>query len=1158
MGGFQLTTSQTEAVATRGYPILVSAAAGSGKTRVLTERLMARVAEGEDIDRFLVITFTRAAAAELKSRILTELSALSAKNPADKRLRRQTALLYRAQIGTIDSFCAQVVRQNAHRLGISPSFTMLDEERGETIRARALEDVLDASYENIDADEGLRLLVDSAGAGRDDARLSGLILDLHSQMQSRAFPEKWACEALKKLDVSGVSDAGQTPWGVYLLEDASAEAFYRAEALDKAVSMMLGDENAPLYNAYAESFSDSALSYRDFARACGEGWDKAKSHLPISFPKLKPLRNFDNEELKERVTDVRKQAQKAAEKLEKDMAGQSGALLQGITDSRPALEALTRLVFALDREFSARKRRADVCDFADLEHFCVKLMANEDGTPTDLAENLSERFAEVMVDEYQDVNAVQDLIFHCVSDHGKKLFLVGDVKQSIYRFRLAEPGIFNARCAEFAVSDKAKRILLRENFRSRKCILDASNSIFEKIMSPALGDIEYGQEARLIAGASYPDEGELKPELCVVHLESDDDEETPDKTLAEARYVASRIRSMVDAGVRITDANGQLRPVGYGDIAVLLRAPSTSGAAYRRAMLETGVPVNARQGGAFFEQPEVRFAVSMLAAADNPRQDVPLIAALRGVPFGFTPNELTGIRAAAAGDFWTALCAKAETDKKCADFVIILNELRDLAREEPTDGLLRRLYERTGLMALCCAMPDGQGRCANLMQLYEYAQRFEQDGYRGLFRFVSWLRELSEKGEEPPARSAGGAVQLMSIHKSKGLEFPVVFLADNAHGWAGRDAPPVLAHETLGLGMRITDAQRGVDWPTLPWRAIQKKKKLEELSEQLRVLYVAMTRAKERLIMTCGLKDAERLLTRLEADKSVPISPRVLATASNPAQWLLRAAVCDGGRTIDLKVVKASEGVIEQTVQETPAHAADPALTEALAAKLSWTYPYAGAVGLPSKLTATEVKGLETPSDPEAMEAVPSRKKKFRAPDFGKADRPLSGSDRGTAAHLVMQHIDFTKTGDRATITAEIERLRQQRFLEDRQADAVDPEDILSFFRSDIGRRTLAADHVMREFRFSLLCPARRWFEASPEGEQILLQGAVDLCIEERGALTVIDFKTDAGIEPERYAGQLRTYAYAMERITGKPVNGAILWYLRKREQKELALAEKL
>jgi ATP-dependent helicase/nuclease subunit A len=1152
MGGFELTTSQTEAVETRGCPLLVSAAAGSGKTRVLTERLMARVAEGEDIDRFLVITFTRAAAAELKSRILTELSALSGQNPADRRLRRQTALLYRAQIGTIDSFCAQVVRQNAHLLGISPGFSMLDEGRGEELRAHALEDVLDAAYEHIDDDGGLRLLVDSAGAGRDDSRLSGLILELHDQMQSRAFPETWAREALEKLDVSGVSDAGQTPWGSFLLKDAAAEAAYRAEALDRAAALMRGEENELLYAAYAGSFLDSALSFRDFARACGEGWDKARSVLPISFPKLKPLRNFADEALKARVTAVRKQAQKAAQTLEKNTAGQSGALLQGIADSRPALEALMRLVFALDREFAARKRRADVCDFADLEHFCVKLVAGENGTPTALAEKLSGRFAEVMVDEYQDVNAVQDLIFRCVSDGGKKLFLVGDVKQSIYRFRLADPGIFNAKSAEFASSDGAKRILLRENFRSRRSVLDAVNSVFEKLMSPALGDVEYGGEARLEAGASYPNEGEIKPELCVVPLESDGDGETPDKTLAEARVVASRIRSMVDGGERVTGPDGRLRPVSYGDIAVLLRAPSASGAAYRRAMLEAGVPVNARQGGAFFEQPEVRFAVSMLAAADNPRQDVPLIAALRGAPFGFTPDELTGIRAAAAGDFWTALCAKAKTDQRCAEFVSVLNELRDLAREEPTDGLLRRLYERTGLMALCCAMPDGQARCANLMQLYEYARKFEQDGYRGLFRFVGWLRELEEKGEEPPTHITGEAVQLMSIHKSKGLEFPGVFLADNAHGWAGRDAPPVLLHEALGVGMRMTDARRGVDWPTLPWRAIREKKRIEELSEQLRVLYVAMTRARERLIMTCGVKDAENLLERLETEKSVLISPRVLATASSPAQWLLRAAVCDGGRTIDLKVVRTPEGTAAQTTAETPAPATDPALVEMLAEKLSWTYPYAGAVELPSKLTATEIKGLETPSDPEAMQAVPPGEKKFREPDFGKADSPLSGAERGIAAHLVMQHIDFVKTGDRTAVASEIERLRQVRFLDDRQAAAVDPEDILAFFCSDIGRRALAAERVMREFRFSLLCPAQRWFKASPEGEQILLQGVVDLCLEEHGALTIVDFKTDAEVEPERYAGQLGTYAYAMERIVGKPVTGAVLWYLRRRTQKSL------
>ncbi len=1159
MSDFQLTPAQREAVETRGCPILVSAAAGSGKTRVLTERLIARVREGEDITRFLVITFTRAAAAELRGRILAELNALSGAHPGDRRLRRQSALLYRASIGTIDSFCASVVREHAHILGISPGFSVLDEERAQGLRARALEEVLDRAYEGIGGDPGLQSLVDSVGAGRDDGRLAALVLSLHDQLQSRVWPEKWAAEKLGMFDVSGLSDAAETAWGRYLLDDAAAEASDRAQALEEAAVLMRQPEHTAAFAGYTASFADAALWFRDIARASGESWDRARCALAADYPRLGRTKADADEALKARVKAVWDGAKDAVKKLQKELAGESAALLAGIGASRPALEALTELVFALDRAYAARKRRADACDFSDVEHFCIKLLCEEEtDAPTVVARSLSARFSEVMVDEYQDVNEVQELIFRRVSDEGERLFMVGDVKQSIYRFRLAEPQIFNRKYAEFAQSDHAKRVLLRENFRSRGAVLNACNAVFSRIMSPALGEIEYNDEARLLPGAEYPVRGEALPELCVVDPETaDEGEETPEKTRAEALYVAGRIRDMVAGGEPVSDGQGGLRPVTYGDIAVLLRTPGTSGAAYRRALAEAGVPVDARQGGAFFSQPEVSFALSMLAAADNPRQDVPLIAALRGLPFGFTPDELTAVRAAGKGDFWDALLKRAETDGKCARFVAAVSELRERAVDEPTESVLRWLYDRTGLLAACAVLPDAERRYANLMQLYEYARRFEQDGNRGLFRFLAWLRELEERGMEPSGAAAGSAVQILSVHRSKGLEYPVVFLADNSHRWNTRSGQ-VLCHGELGFGMRMTDAVRGVDWPTLPWRAIDRKTRMEELSEQERVLYVAMTRARERLIMTCVLPKAEETLAALPTAGGA-IRPRVLAGAQNTAQWLLRAAAADGGATIRLRVVKpgqAAENAPPAAAERLPAAEADISL---LRERIEWRYPHMGAVTLPSKLTATGATHRIAEGDPEARELAepPERTRRFRAPELGVTDAPLTGAERGVAAHLVMQHIDFARTGSASEIADEIERLRVLGFLDDRQAAAVPPEDILAFFRSEIGRRALRADRTVREFRFSLLCPAEAWFAEAPAGEEILLQGVVDCCIEEDGALTIIDFKTDARIEPERHTAQLAAYAMAMERILRKPVRGAVLWYLRRRCAADVPLPPK-
>ncbi len=1151
MSEFDLTPSQERAVTYRGGPVLVSAAAGSGKTRVLTERLMARVAGGEDITRFLVITFTRAAAAELRSRILTELNARAAADPADRRWRRQSALLYRAQIGTIDSFCQTLVREHAHILGISPGFAVLAEDRAQAMRVKALTEVLDRAYEGIGDDPGLRALVDSVGAGRDDSRLADLILTLDTQLQSQAFPEQWAAEKLAALDVSGLADAGQTAWGRYILDDAVKEAAYRAGEIDRALTFMAQPGNEPLMKGYGPMFQALGEIFRDTARAAGGGWDAARTAIAAPIPRLGTVKGYEDDDTREAVKAVWDVSRKAADKLrKKTLAGSSAALLEGIAASRPALEALMDLVFRLEKEYAARKRRADSCDFSDLEHMCVRLLCSPDGGPTELAGAVSARFAEVMVDEYQDVNAVQELIFRRVSGEGQRLFMVGDVKQSVYRFRLADPTIFNRKYEAFGTGGQGELILLRENFRSRAAVLDACNAVFERIMSPALGGVAYDESARLVPAAPYPEQGEVKPELCVLDPSAaGGDGEAPGNARLEARYVARRIRAMVEGGELISDGRGGMRPVTYGDIAVLLRTPRTSGAPFRRALTEAGVPVDARQGGAFFAQPEVSFAISMLSVADNPRQDVPLIAALRGLPYSFTPDELAAVRAEAKGELWDALVLRAGHDGRCAAFVDTVRELRSLARETATDALLRHLYDRTGLLTACAVAPDAAARTACLMQLYEYARRFEDEGGRGLFRFVGWLRELERRGMEPPAPTGGGAVQLMSIHKSKGLEFPVVFLADNSHRWNIWGAGQVLCHRDLGLGMKMTDAVRGVTWPTLPWRAISMAERREELSEQIRVLYVAMTRARERLIMTCVQNKAAEELAGLDGlDAPSALDERVLSAAQSPASWLIAAAAADGGRTVALRVDAAGETQAADIPAAAPPAPASPAQTAELAERLNWRYPYEAAVALPSKLTATAVRDLAPgAADGEAAELPAARpaRRQLRRPDLGRRAAPLTGAERGVAAHLVMQYIDYEKTGSAREVEQEIARLRLLGFLDDRQAEAVDTADILAFFRSDLGQRLLSADKVVREFRFSLLCPARQWYPQAPPGEDVLLQGVVDCCIEENGALTVIDFKTDGRMEPERHRDQLLAYAGAMERIFQKPVRQAALWYLR-------------
>jgi ATP-dependent helicase/nuclease subunit A len=898
---------------------------------------------------------------------------------------------------------------------------------------------------------------------------------------------------------------------------------------------------------------ETAAALRELGRALPDGWDAARQKLPIPFPKLNSLRDSPDAELSEHIKVRRNACRRAAEKLRQFFAADSAALIADLRAMAPAMTCLLELALDFQRSFAQEKRRAECLDFSDLEHLALQLLVDGNGAPTALAESLAGRYTEIMVDEYQDVNAVQDALFHAVSRQGKNLFMVGDVKQSIYRFRLADPGIFLEkyrlfRHFEAAEGDEPRKILLRENFRSRRSVLDAANHVFKNIMSTDLGELDYDEEAALQCGAAwYPPEGEQCAEMHVLTLPEDED--APDKELIEARYVAKQIRALVDRGTPIFDG-GETRPMRWGDVAILLRSPGSAGGAYAAALAEADIPVGESGGASFFSAPEIAAMVSLLAVIDNPHQDVPLISALRSPFFGFGPDELAAIRASGSGgSFFDALARRAGDDPKCAAFLEKLDALRAVAADLPTDALLRRIYNALDAMAVVSAMPEGEGRKRNLLLLLDYAGQFEAEGFRGLFKFVASLRRRMERGEDPPMPAAGGdSVSILSIHKAKGLEFPVVFLCDTARRFNKQDiSETVLIHASLGLGPKLTDADRGLEYPTLARRAIAAKMEQELLSEEMRVLYEALTRAKERLYITCALPDAESTLEKLRPGVRSPIPPQELEGAASPAQWLLQAALLPQDC---LRLIQAGEEAAPeaQPEPERARPAADGDTVEKLCRRLDFVYPYAASVELPSKLTATELKGADE-TDPESASLLPVRRESvFRLPELG-VERPLTGAEKGTATHLVMQYIDFSKTSTPEEIGAEIARLTRAGVLTDRQAAGVDQKAVLGFFRSELGQRVLRADKVLRELPFSLLWDAAD-FGGAP-GDRVLLQGVIDCCITEGDKLTIIDYKTDYVNQEtitdrvKYYAGQVRAYAAAMERITGRRVRGTALYFLR-------------
>ena len=1173
---FAFTENQRRAIEHRGSTLLVSAAAGSGKTRVLTERLLRCVADPADpvdIDRFLVITYTRAAAAELRSRIMDALSALAAERPGDARIRRQQSLCCRAPIGTIHSFCSGIIREFSQDLGVSPAFTVLDEDRAETMKQSIVSRLLDRRYETVDADAGFRLLADTVGAGRDDRRLEATLLELYEKLQSHPCPEDWAARQREAFALDGVTDAGKTVWGAALLAAAQHTAEYWAGAMEDACAEIAGAD-AKLQKAYGGAFSDAAAQIRDFCRAAGESWDRACAFAQFRFARLGILRNYDDAARQERLKAVWNGCKKACAALGDTFSAPSAPQLADLRAVAPAMDALLDLTVDFGRAYAAEKTRRGVLDYSDLEHLAARLLTDrETGLPTPVAAELSRRYQEIMVDEYQDVNAVQELIFRAVSRGGNNLFLVGDVKQSIYRFRLADPGLFlekYRRYAPYALArgDAPRRIELQENFRSRRGVLEAANLVFGGIMSRRLGELDYDEAAALRFGAQGYDPALDRPVELHLIDPPDADEDSPASDELEARFIAQKILEMKRAGTPVTQ-DGVQRPCDWGDFVLLLRAPGGKGRTFHRALAEAGIPVDSRLGAGFFTSLEVAVTVDLLSVIDNPHADVPLISVLRSPAFGFTGDELSAIRAADRGsDYYGALCAAARAgDRKSADFLERLESWRTQAPETELGTLVWRLCTETGLLAICAAMRDGETRRSNLMHLFEYARSFGENGYRGVYRFVQWLRRMADRGEEPEVGAVGQAVRILSIHKSKGLEFPFVFLCDLSHRFNQTDMrASVLLHSELGLGPKRVDSGQGIEYPTLARRAVARRLTDEMLSEEMRVLYVGMTRARERLILTGVRKNAGELVETLRLTAAYPMPPETLRTASSFTPWIIAAAL-HAPETLRIEIhagVAAAQTASPDAAQEAVARAAQAQALAALHARLDFVYPWAGSELLPSKLTATELKDpaqADADAAPLTAEEAPAEPA-FRRPEPGKP-RALSAAQRGTATHTFLQFVDFARTGTAAELEAEADRLLREGRIDVRERAVIDLPAVETLFASPLGRRMRAAKELRREFRFQLLCAAADYFPTAAPDDRLLLQGVVDCCfVEADGSITVVDYKTDRVAPDEvparaaHYRGQLLAYAGALERIFGRPVKTCVLWFLHTGTEYALPLSQ--
>ncbi|MBE6990996.1 MAG: helicase-exonuclease AddAB subunit AddA [Ruminococcaceae bacterium] len=1177
----ELTKQQQAVIDSRGGALLVSAAAGSGKTFVLVRRLMEMMTDINDpasITDFLIITFTKAAASELHAKITDEIRRRLLEQGAGRHLRRQLTLVHAAKIMTIHGFCSSVLRENAQLVDITPDFRQIEESESKTLMSKALDEVLEIKYSNIENDPDFAALTETLSATYNDKRLCDTVFDAYEKIRTHPDMDKWMDD---KLEIFENADTENTPWEREILDSCIVGIdFWIRRYEDLIEHQMLGDE--ALEKAYLPAFQDDLSVMKSFRAALNDGWDEAYNNKDHVFAKLGRLVKYPDEDLKQRLQDIRKGFKTAWGKYISYFDINRSELILDIEKQLPVVRGLFSVIKDLDRRYSMIKRRRGVVDFGDLEHMCLDLLRNSNGTVSETGLSIAKRFREIMVDEYQDTNEIQDSIINAVSQNGKNIFMVGDVKQSIYRFRLADPTIFLEKYQRFpdsenAVEGEGRKIILSRNFRSRASVLDAVNDVFENIMSEGFGEMEYGDNEKLYCGADYDPTLDIPVEFNIVDLRETDDEDI-DRSTAEAMYVAERIAYLLKNETVRDEATGGIRPIEPRDIAILMRAPGLRSRLYISELERLGIP-SAFSGGSsgLLDTDEARMLISLLQVIDNPHQDIPLIATMKSPLFGFSADDLAAVRTSDYdGNFYTALKSRAESDEKCRNFIDRIQKFRYMAEDLSADELIWEIFSMTDIISVCAAMDRGDIRRKNLLLLYQYAQTFENNGYRGLFGFVSRLNKLYEQGDNLVGAGdslEGNVVTITSIHKSKGLEYPVVFLCDLSKKFNLKDTQsPMLVHRQLGVGSNIRDLDRMIEYPSVMRRACELRMKRESLSEELRVLYVGMTRAKERLILTASFNNAERELRSCMTSASAPVEPQLLLNAGSCAKWLLYIFMSrTEGRQLlgydvgkkgqmscwNISLVCPGNGKIDTVETDVDVPPCEAQLID-LKERFSSEYQFKNVIGLPAKVTASALKGryLDAEASEQGMSVFVSDKGAFKRPRFA-MEKQLTSAEKGTAAHLVMQYIDFKCCTDEAAVEAEMKRLSDMEIVSQQMIDAVQPSKIFAFFESDIGKRMLKSQSIMREFKFSILAPSEMFYDGAGD-DALMLQGVVDCCFEEDGQLVLVDFKTDnvfgsdVQTRAQSYKTQMEIYSYALKRITGKNVKEKVLYFFAPSQIYEL------
>jgi len=1176
--GVSWTKEQRDVIDSRDNNLLVSAAAGSGKTAVLVERIIARLTSETapmDVDRLLVVTFTEAAAAEMKSRIRDAIEAILEQHPENEHMQRQAALIHSARIMTIHSFCLSVIRDHFPAIDLDPGFRTAEEGELKLLKHDVLEQLLEEQYAAGDAE--FVHFVEYFAAGRDDKKLEELILNLYEFSRSYPNPGKWFNDCLEAYQVESVEALEQTAFikaarsniDLYL-EDACA-------LLERGMSICAEADGPQPYEAALQSDLKSVKQLK----AASGFLELNESAGNFQWERLASIRKKEKETISEekieQVKAIRNEVKELIGNLQKYYFYETNqTYFADMKLCYPVVKVLVGLAVQFETGFAQKKREKYIIDFSDMEHLALAILAREEEggyVPSEAARSYQEQLDEVMIDEYQDSNMLQEVILNSVSgiSQGRyNLFMVGDVKQSIYRFRRALPELFMEKFEQYPSTEHCRRIDLHKNFRSRREVLDSVNYIFARIMTKALGGITYDRTAELNVGADYQEQPGNETEVILLHTDLDDDA-VPDanETIREmeARAAARRIKELLKNQLVLDKETGTYRPAGYRDIVILMRSLKGWTSVFADILNREGIPTYTGSKEGYFATPEIGILLNYLRLLDNQKQDLPLASVLKSPIGGLTNEELGSIKSSYQQMRFHDAVAVYENEgtdeqlkQKLTNVLGQIRAFREILPYTAIHVLLLKVIQETGYGEYMESLPGGAQRKANIDMLVEKAIAYEATSYKGLFHFVRYIEQLEkyevDYGEASLTDEQTDAVRLMSIHKSKGLEFPIVIVAGMSKKFNTQDSSATLvAHQNLGIGIDAIDLEVRTKTPSLLKKIIQKEVALENLGEELRVLYVALTRAKEKLIMLGTVKkweDKEQAYELKSQGKQQTLSFGSLTKANNYFDWVLPVLLhLDDEVPILLTHLYLTDVVAAETAEESGDQMAaaalaewdttcvyDQAYKEQLENQFAFSYPETDARQLKLKYTVSELKRLGG-SPEEAGEVL------FEEPDiiplvpkFLTEETELKGASRGSAYHKLLELIDFTVDYDAETLEETIAALAETGKLSSEMKDCIRTEDILRFLKSPLAvRMQKAARHGM------LKC--EQPFVIGTDGGY-LVQGIIDVYFEEKDGLVIADYKTDrathGGELREKYHVQLDYYAQALTRLTQREVKEKIIY----------------